>query len=59
MTYATPRTASNRTGRPTFHIVLRPEPEVRDAIRALRWLLKACLRIHRFRCLSIIEERQP
>jgi hypothetical protein len=38
-----------------FVLRLRPEPGV-DAIRALRWTLKALLRRHGLRCLSIEEE---
>jgi len=49
------------TGRTTFVLVFRPEPECADPIRALRWLLKAALRQHGLKCVSAHQnkERQP
>ena len=44
--------------RPTYRLVLRPEPRV-DAIRALRRLLKIALRDCRLRCISIEEVQKP
>jgi hypothetical protein len=46
-----------RTVRPTFVLILRPNPGV-DPVRALRSALKTLLRRHGFRCLSVCEERK-
>jgi hypothetical protein len=39
--------------RPTFVLILRPEPRVADPVRALRHALKRLLRDHGMRCVSI------
>jgi hypothetical protein len=41
--------------RPTFAIVLRPEPYCLDPIRALRAVLKRALRDHGLRCIGVAE----
>jgi hypothetical protein len=46
--------ASKASDRPTFRLLLRPEPGV-DPTRALRRLLKALLRTFGFKCLSVEE----
>jgi hypothetical protein len=47
-----------KDGRPTFTLVLRPEPDVADPVRALRALLKFALRRHGLRCTSAREEKE-
>ena len=44
--------------RPTFLLTLRPEPHVTDTPRALKRALKALLRQHGLRCVSIVEASQ-
>jgi hypothetical protein len=43
--------------RPTFILRIEGKPGA-DNIRALRWLLKSLLRLHGFRCVEAIEERE-
>jgi hypothetical protein len=47
-----------RSGRPTYLVRLRPEPNVVDSIRALHSGLKSLLRRNRLRCVSVREEGQ-
>jgi hypothetical protein len=49
--------AAKAVDRPTFRLVLRPEPGV-DATRALRSLIKIALRTFRLKCISV-EEMPP
>jgi hypothetical protein len=42
--------------RPIFVLKLRPEPQVTDPIKALRFALKTLLRRHGLRCLTIYED---
>jgi hypothetical protein len=44
--------------RPTYRLVLRPEPGVAAPDRALRHALKVLLRRFRLRCISAEEEVQ-
>lgn len=46
-----------KTPRPVFVLRLRPAPGC-DVYRELRIILKRLLRQHRFRCLSVSEERE-
>ena len=46
------------TARPTFLLKLQPLPNV-DGIRAMRWVLKALLRKHGLRCVSIEQTTAP
>lgn len=43
------------TPRPTYRLVLRPEPDVAEPDRALRQLLKLALRTCRLRCIEAVE----
>jgi hypothetical protein len=43
--------------RPTFLLTIRPEPGI-DAIKALRFGLKALLRRYGLRCLAVVEDRE-
>jgi hypothetical protein len=45
--------------RPTFLVRLRPEPQVTDAVRAFRALLKLALRRFGLRCIDVHEEAGP
>jgi hypothetical protein len=55
----TDQPAPKASERPTFRLVLRPEPNVADPERALRRLLKIALRKFRLKCLSVEEVEQP
>jgi hypothetical protein len=44
--------------RPAYRLVLTPLPDCADAERAIKALLKAALRRHRLRCVSL-EKLQP
>jgi hypothetical protein len=44
--------------RPTFTITLRAEPNVEDAIRALRAALKSLLRRHGLRAIAVREDHR-
>jgi hypothetical protein len=44
--------------RPTFRLLLRPEPGV-EPERALRWALKILLRRCRLKCISVERVEQP
>jgi hypothetical protein len=41
--------------RPIFVLKLRPEPQVVDPIKALRFALKTLLRRHGLKCLTVYE----
>jgi hypothetical protein len=43
--------------RPTFRLVLRPEPDIADPDRALRALLNAALRSYGLRAVEVVEVR--
>lgn len=43
--------------RPIFVLKLRPEPQVTDEIKMLRFALKALLRRYGMRCIGIHEEQ--
>jgi hypothetical protein len=43
--------------RPLFVLVLRPEPDVADPIRALKAALKRLWRSYGLRCVDVREER--
>jgi hypothetical protein len=38
-----------------FILSLRAEPDCRDPIKSLRWILKSALQAHRMRCTGIME----
>lgn len=41
--------------RPTFRLVLRPEPDVADPVLALRAFLKVALRSYGLRAVEVVE----
>ena len=45
--------------RPTFIVVLRAEPDVVDAVKALRAGLKRLLRSHGLRAISVSDQTKP
>jgi hypothetical protein len=47
-----------RSGRPTYLLRLRPEPDVDDPVRVLRGALKYLLRRHGLRCIDAREGRR-
>jgi hypothetical protein len=49
--------SATRHPRPTFVLRLQGKPGA-DNIRRLRAVLKSLLRVHGFRCLEAIEERE-
>ena len=64
--YSNRRIGGNSAGRPaktserpSFRLLLRAEPNVPDAERVLRRLLKLALRRFRLRCVAIEQMRGP